>query len=431
MSGGERAFERAHAVGEYPHELADYRAWLRQRSGPRDYLFAEARVRFEPRREDIVVSAPGLRIEGKKRADLVLGAMRIAVDGLSPAAARRLVEGMDGERCLAELSWLDRAGLAALLRAGFGRLLFAPAAVAELEAAVSSAAIVRFPASPYAVERSYWQNMAAVSRRVAILDAADAPEPWLHSLRALHVLALMGEDLATFYQPASPGADEAVHPGALFDDPVRLLRRSRFAVFLAGPRVNASLLGKDRYAARLFESLGDPDALEPRAIVEGLPWGEVVAARSERDEAVGPWFCPPRPITAQHVAALHDAWTGGDWASFHWRFVRLHPFRCGNQSLAMALVNARLGTAAIPQLILDHWALRLGREPYRRLFARAQNVWASAGEPRARLAALVARRRDWEALVARLERGGELESAAERHLALLEDGGPEDARGAQ
>src|SRR5690606_37922556 len=114
------------------------------------------------------------------------------------------------------------------------------------------------------------------------------------------------------------------------------------AVFLDGPRVNAKLVGGEAYAARLFASLGDEAALAPRAVCDPIPWGEIVIARSERDAGFGPWFCPPRPITEAHLEALFDAWRAGDWAGFHWRFVRLHPFRCGNQSLAMGLVNARL-----------------------------------------------------------------------------------------
>src|SRR5690606_39249377 len=120
--------------------------------------------------------------------------------------------------------------------------------------------------------------------------------------------------------------------------------------------------------------------------------------RSERDAGFGPWFCPPRPITEAHLEALFDAWRAGDWAGFHWRFVRLHPFRCGNQSLAMGLVNARL-PVGLPHLLLDLWALRLTRAAYTALFDRAVAHWAIAGDPTARLRRLLDLRARFEATV--------------------------------
>jgi hypothetical protein len=392
-----KGWVRVAAVRDHPHALDDYRAWLKKREGPRDYLFADDRVRFEPRREDMVVPLPGLEVAGAKQAELVVKGARLPVGGATAAAARRVIEAMDGERCLVELAWIDRAALAAVLRAGFGKVIFAPATIETLEAEVPSVEIARFPAPPYAIERSYWANAAAVRRLAHVLDDARDPHGWLASLRSLHVVALMGERLESFYQPASPGADEAVHPGALFGDPVRLIRRGDRAVFLDGPRVNAKLLRED-YAMRLFTSLGDEAALRPRAVSEEISWGEVVLARSERDDDFGPWFCPPRPLTEAHLESLFDAWRAGDWASFHWRFVRLHPFRCGNQSLAMGLVNARL-PIGIPHLLLDLWALRLTRAAYAELFARAVAHWAIAGDPATRLRRLMDLRTRFEATV--------------------------------
>jgi hypothetical protein len=61
-------------------------------------------------------------------------------------------------------------------------------------------------------------------------------------------------------------------------------------------------------------------------------------------------------------------------ARFHQRFVRLHPFQCANQSLAMALVNFVLRAfqgSGIAHLVLDHFALRANENSYARLFARA------------------------------------------------------------
>jgi hypothetical protein len=67
-------------------------------------------------------------------------------------------------------------------------------------------------------------------------------------------------------------------------------------------------------------------------------------------------------------------------AGFHWGFVRLHPFTCANQSLAMNLVGGILELqrrTAIPHLVLDHLALRLSRVAYARLFSRAVRAWSS------------------------------------------------------
>jgi hypothetical protein len=61
-------------------------------------------------------------------------------------------------------------------------------------------------------------------------------------------------------------------------------------------------------------------------------------------------------------------------ACFHQRFIRLHPFRCANQCLAMNLVNLVLNLsygAGMPHQVLDHFALRLSEAAYERLFATA------------------------------------------------------------
>jgi hypothetical protein len=61
-------------------------------------------------------------------------------------------------------------------------------------------------------------------------------------------------------------------------------------------------------------------------------------------------------------------------AAFHQQFVRLHPFHCGNQSLAMNLVNRVVSHAlgaGMPHLFLDHLALRLSPDAYAQVFRRA------------------------------------------------------------
>jgi hypothetical protein len=65
-------------------------------------------------------------------------------------------------------------------------------------------------------------------------------------------------------------------------------------------------------------------------------------------------------------------------ARFHQNFVRLHPFHCGNQSLAMNLVNGvlcRALGAGMPHLMLDHLAFRLSPVAYARVFRRAVDAY--------------------------------------------------------
>jgi hypothetical protein len=87
------------------------------------------------------------------------------------------------------------------------------------------------------------------------------------------------------------------------------------------------------------------------------------------------------------VAAASTGDTSGalrELARFHYRFVRLHPFRCANQSLAMNLVNlvlARAVGAGMPHLLLDQLALRLTEGAYERIFELAAGEYASSGEP--------------------------------------------------
>jgi hypothetical protein len=413
---------RAERIGlllAVPHELLEYQRWLdeQRRAAPaeRDYLFARAEPRFEPRRDDVLVVQPGLEL-AQRSGTLLLRAPEPRLDLQLPALARsdaeRILAAIDGTRCLLEVLWhsgVDRPALAKLLRAAFGRVLFAPRAVAALEARLSCTEVVRFPASPYAVERPYWENMIAVRERFAEQRTAlGDTKRFVGLLRELHVIVLMGPTLQSFYKPQSPVADHTVAPGTLYHDAARLLRTPTGVAFLDGPRVSAALLGGEAYWNRLARELGDPAALEPeRALsLDGLDWGTVVCARSERDEQLAAWFCPPRPMTDQHLDVVRDALSAASTAAaagdreqamrslarFHYAFVRLHPFHCANQSLAMNLVNAVLGPvlgSGIPHLVLDHLALRFTLESYQEAFRRAVDAYAIVtSAPAERLSAL-------------------------------------------
>ncbi|MCC6524403.1 MAG: hypothetical protein IT373_17215 [Polyangiaceae bacterium] len=415
-------------------ELVAYERWLETerptaRTAPRDYLFLDERPRFEPRADDVVVALPGLAVrERAGRVCLVSTspAAEIPLPDVPHADAERILAALDGVHTLVEVRWrdgVDAAHLGRFLRAAFGRVAFAPEAVRALEAQLSACELVRFPASPYAVVRPYWENMIDVrahlgARAPALTDGASV----LGLLRELHVLALVGASFERFYKPASPASDEAVWPGTLWHAEARLVRTPRGTIFVSGPRVLAPLVGGRGFFVRLATALGDPEAAAPERppVAEPLPWGELVWARGERDPEPKSWFVPPRPLRAEHFAALGAAWleaeaatARGDQAGaraalahFHWRFVRLHPFRCANQSLAMNLVNAllgRTGGAGIPHLALDHLALRLRSDAYATAFARAADAYAPpTADPAERLGWLRERTRRALALMDRV-----------------------------
>ncbi len=417
--------DRIAAILGFPAELLAYQRWLdgqRAQGGARDYLFADDKPRFEPRRGDVVVALPDVVLR-KQRHGTRLTAQGASIDVDVPLRdAERIYEAIDGTRCLLEVRFVagvSQEMFGRFLRATFGRLVLAPAAVAALDAELSGVELVRFAAPPYCIERAYWENMIAVRRRFddAVLDD-DAH--FVTHLRELHVVALMGERLDSFYKPASPAADREVLPGALHDQPVELRDTAYGTLFLSGLRVKAPLLGGAAYHRALCRDLGEPDALDGTAVLDDpLPWGRIVVARSERDDDPARWFVPPRPIQPAHFTALREALhealrASGDevlapLARFHQSWVRLHPFGCCNQSLAMNLVNAVLAQshgAGIPHLILDHLALRLGRASYAEAFRRAVAAHVvPAADAATRLAILIERKHRSNRVIARLAAG--------------------------
>lgn len=431
-----------------PAELLAYERWLQHGGAAAnpsgDYLFSEARRRFHPADGDVLVATDDLEL--MSRGGVVhltsarLGAA-LAVPGVTPTAAAAVLAAIDGQRPLAVLR--DALGAAAgalppLLAVGFGVVIFAPTAVAALDACVPGIELVRYPGSPYEIDRAYWANLGDVESELAAAEptlgdpvlAAREPQRALAVLQRAHVAALMGRSRASYYRPASPIARRGAQPGALLTTEPELVEAPGETRFVSGPRVRAALVGGALYHRALYLVLSDPDAERPRSQVEGgLDWGRVVLARADQDAASAPWFCPPRPLQRAHLTALfgalaaaHGAVAAGDspgvlreLASFHQRFVRLHPFRCANQSLAMALVNRvlrRSHGAGIPHLILDHLALRLRPEPYRRLFAGAVEQWSvEAAGSGARFGELSLRKRRAFACVERIAAAGTLAEA--------------------
>jgi hypothetical protein len=272
--------------------------------------------------------------------------------------------------------------------------------------------------------------MASVrSRASASLARFDAdPLDWL---RRLHVIALLGDDLATFYRPASRITQGGVRPGALYTTASRVEGTGATRLILAGPRVGVGFAGGERYHHLLARSAGDEGATQPaRALdVSGVPWGGVLWGRAPDDSADAAWYCPPRPLTDAHFDLLFAAYraaldaverglvpeTLSSLARFHYRFVRLHPFRCCNQSLAMNLVNEALTRAlgaGIPHLLLDQLALRFSEAAYERLFALAATGYAVKGQPAERWRIQRDKKARAYALIERLKQATDTEAEA-------------------
>jgi hypothetical protein len=239
-------------------------------------------------------------------------------------------------------------------------------------------------------------------------------------LRRLHVVTLLGDDLSSFYRPASPIAKKGVWPSRLWLAPSRTLETEAGTRFVEGPRVGARFLGGDRYGALLAELAGDPAATRERLEhrdESGLDWGRVVVARADEDREAAPWFCPPRPITRRHVASLFESLAARDLADFHQKFMRLHPFRAANQAVAMSVVNGLLAegpSGGIPHLILDHLAFRLAPAAYRKVFELGARVWTATGSPTERARLYGEKKHRYYAMVERITRADAAEARAIR-----------------
>jgi hypothetical protein len=399
-------------IVDFPWEVLEYLSWLRQRPSSREpsesYLFEAPRVRFTLSETDLVVAERGIGVSvtpSGLRLTTPRAASEVAVEGLGPserATIERLLLQLDGQAPIGALrARLDAPAervLDALLAAAFGKLIFAPLAVMSAERAISGIEITRFPGSPYEVARPYWKNMGAVRAAADLLFASvDDDQAFVRELRKLHVVLLMGADLQSYYQPASPISSGRAAPGRFMLTPAELIDCPDGALFVSGPRVAAVPLGGAFYHALLARSLGEPEAAPHGGVDRAeLDWGRLVHARAPTDPAPAPWYCPPRPLHTEHLRTLRGslgvaarAARAADrsacvtaLAAFHQDFVRLHPFHCGNQSLAMNLVNGVLNQAlgaGMPHLILDHLAFRLSPGAYARVFRRAVDAYVDPG----------------------------------------------------
>jgi hypothetical protein len=396
------------------------------------YLFSEPRVRFRPEPNDVLFARDVTVTETETGIELrAPNGAAISIPGMTTEMAQPLVAAFDGTRTLREIERAfpaSKRALDALLGSGFGFLIFAPIAVSELERELSGVEIVRFPGAPYEIVRSYWRNMIAVRRELekALPAAPTDADAMLALFRRLHVLTLTGTALRSFYEPASPSSRKGLVPGQLWDNPTETRSTPEGTLFVAGPRVNASLLGGRAYQALVCASAGDEEAIsDERELVEdGLSWGRVLYGRAHDEVEPKSFFCPPRPFAPEHFGRLHQslvralecaragdqAGTLGFLARFHQRFVRLHPFKAANQSLCMNVVGYVLGLshgAGMPHTLLDHLALRLSEAAYERVFATAARVGVVTGSAAERWRLLAERKRRSFDFIARLGGGAD------------------------
>lgn len=385
------AFEqwRNHATSEQPTE---------------NYLFLEPRVRFSPEPDDVLMLTAASTLEhhaGNLCLSHIPSGARVVLGQLDAAVAERIVKSIDGQRSLISVqltALATESEMDTFLRATFGRFTLCPKTLAAFEQRIASSSLVRFPGSPYEVGRYYWSNMADV-RESWIRERADFtdPEDFMAALKRYHVRALIGASGRSFYRPSSPiMAKAGARAGSFYDVPTRTIREAELTLFIDGPRVSAPFVGGHKYHELLCHSLGDAEALAPERAVSddsGLNWGRLTLGRARSDGESGAWFIPPRPLTMAHFAQIFRDYMAAigqlehapdaaisALAAFHWDFVRLHPFACANQSIAMNLVGGLLelmGRFGMPHLVLDHLALRLSREAYARLFHRALLAWSS------------------------------------------------------
>jgi hypothetical protein len=440
-----RIVERIRRGDELTSEVQEYERWSRLASPPgpaEDYLFEQPAVRFEPRADDVLIADPTLRVESRDQLTLLVSARAaatIALPGIAVASAQRLLAACDGRLTLGELRARDlaeQAEIDVVLLHAFGKVLFAPLALSALERALSGVEITRFPGSPYEIGRAYWSNMAAVRRALHDLEPELVSRArFAARLRELHVLALMGPELTSFYRPRSPISERRAAPGQLMQTRSRWLGDTTRATFVSGPRVNAALIGGRNYHELLYASLGEPEALSTHARVDadGVAWGQLVHGRAENDAASQDWFCPPRPFVDAHFdtlrLALLRACSAGQrraellaaLAHLHQSFIILHPFHCGNQCLVMNIINWLLQRSlglSLPHLMLDHLALRLSTYAYVRVFARAVDAYAEAGsDPAQRYFSLAHKRARASALLGELSACAGSDEARQRAAA--------------
>jgi hypothetical protein len=363
------------------------------------YLFDTPRCRFLPEPSDELVAPPGARVVQLPSGVFVQlpGGASLQIHGVAFDKLRALFAQLPCRysRLAIELGAQSQS----FIEQAFSRVLFAPAAVAELEVALPGVEVVRFAGSPYEIVRAYWQNSVAVRRRIHEFGAPSSTAELRQLLLELHELMLTGDadadSRSSFYLPASLLGRKRPTPGSFYEVPTGLERRGSDWILTSGARVSVPLLGGAHYWELLSESVSDAAALGERELLDGgVPLGQVRIARAEDEARARSWFLPPRPLAEAHFEGLLTALREAQVAeaardlpgalaalgAFHYRFVRVHPLPSANQSVSMSFVNAalsRLLGVGMPHLLLDQLALRFELSAYQRLFARAARAWCA------------------------------------------------------
>jgi hypothetical protein len=431
---------------ELPYDLLAYEQWLRERGqspSRESYLFLEPRVRFSPEPDDrlCLVKGATARREGK-RVSITHNATgaKVFVEGLELSLVERILSAIDGTHSLLAAQLTAQASsheFDTFLRATFGTFVLCPNTMSAFESQVSASTLVRFPGSPYEVDRGYWSNMIDVRHDwESTGNALNHVHEFAQFLKRLHVVSLIGRSGRSFYRPSSPIVSKSgARAGVFYDVPTKTLQELGMTLFIDGPRVSAPFVGGQRYHELLARSLQDPGALlQDREIRDenGVSWGKVTVGQARHDSAKEAWFIPPRPILPIHLDTLYALYKSTlhservepnerlrSIARFHYFFVRLHPFACANQSLSMNLVNGLLERAdhtGLPHLILDQLALRLSPEAYTHVFERVTRAWSTrpCTTPEERLARLLARRKEMDILVGAIAQAKDLDEAKQR-----------------
>ena len=369
------------AILEFPWQLWQYLQWhaspaerARREKLERSYTQLNP-VLFGLSQDDVPHLVGGVEVEPQAdhlRVRSRLGVTR--VDGLAGDQLHALLGALDGARSVRNIvraSSLAPKDAHVALESCLGIAFEVPAAIDRLEQKILGPEICRLPKTPYSIDRSYWSNMGDVRAALAELGGHVADgEAFTRFLRGLHVTAVMGGDLACFYKPASPVSDTDVFPGRLRTAHVVVDIRSHQLAHVV-----------------LYGALNGVPVVSLQHRDDDLSWGELVLRES------GPLFVAPQPERAHFASlasVLRDLMVAARdraipemlarMARFHARFVRLHPFSCANQSLAMNLVNHYMMATVsqyVPHLDLDFFALALPEREYERVFARACRVHAT------------------------------------------------------
>lgn len=300
---------------------------------------------------------------------------------------QQFIQSIDGQLSIDEIACICQQQRVSTLRLAqrlVGRVIIFPQSVQALEQRISGVEICRIPLSPYQIDRNYWQNMADVRELIeqGLFDASNHQEDFQRFLKALHITASMGQQLDCFYIPQRRIEEDHMMPGAYLPYAPVVERIGENDLFLTV----ASYFFNDNMRLEQGAPLIDDN---------NIHWGTL--ATYLKDGQKVDYFRSPRPLIDAHFDSLRldilRALEKGDsadgdigrfarvaWAAadFHQKFVRLHPFGCINQSLAMNIVNYMLKTQlnlVLPHLNLDFCALEFSQHDYRQYFCNILNVF--------------------------------------------------------